>query len=56
MLFLLLYSWLSFFYIISINVIVKSAELSADEVAQIVDIIETQTSYTIDNIKIIPVE
>lgn len=40
----------------AINVIVKSAELSADEVAQIVDIIETQTSYTIDNIKIIPVE
>lgn len=40
----------------AINVIVKSAELSADEVAQIVDIIETQTNYTIDNIKIIPVE
>lgn len=40
----------------AINVIVKSAELSSDEVAQIVDIIETQTNYTIDNIKIIPVE
>lgn len=39
-----------------LNVIVKSAELTAAEVAQIVDIIKSQTSYTIDNIKIIPVE
>ncbi len=40
----------------AINVIVKSAELTTDEVAQIVDIIQTQTEYSIDNIKIIPVE
>ncbi len=40
----------------AINVIVKSAELNASEVAQIVDVIQTQTAYTIDNIKIIPVE
>lgn len=40
----------------AINVIVKSAELTTDEVAQIVDIIQTQTEYNIDNIKIIPVE
>lgn len=40
----------------AINVIVKSSELTADEVAQIVDVIQNQTTYTIDNIKIIPVE
>lgn len=40
----------------SINVIVKSAELKSTEVAQIVDVIQNQTDYTIDNIKIIPVE
>ncbi len=39
----------------SINVIVKSAELTSAEVAQIVDVIQGQTSYTLDNIKIIPV-
>lgn len=39
----------------SINVIVKSEALTSDEVAQIVDIIQGQTAYTLDNIKIIPV-
>lgn len=40
----------------NINVIVKSAAMSDDEVAQIVDIIKGQTNYSLDNIKIIPVE
>ncbi len=40
----------------SINVVVKSAELEATEVAQIVDIVQDQTKASIDNIKIIPVE
>lgn len=40
----------------NINVIVKSSQLTEDEVAQIVDIIETQTNYNFENIKIIPVE
>lgn len=40
----------------AINVIVKSAELQAEEVAQIVEIIQSQTEYSLDNIKIIPVE
>lgn len=40
----------------NINVIVKSAELNEAEVAQIVDIIEGQTEYGLDNIKIFPVE
>jgi len=40
----------------NINVIVKSAELTEAEVAQIVDVIKSQTDYVIDNIKIIPVE
>ncbi len=40
----------------NINVIVKSAELQETEVAQIVDIIENQTNYGLDNIKIFPVE
>ena len=40
----------------NINVIVKSAELQEAEVAQICDIIEGQTDYTLDNIKIFPVE
>lgn len=40
----------------NINVIVKSAELNEAEVAQIVDVIQGQTDYTLDNIKIFPVE
>lgn len=40
----------------SINVVVKSAELQAPEVAQIVSVIQEQTKADIDNIKIIPVE
>ena len=39
----------------SINVIIKAEELTSSEVAQIVDVIQGQTSYTLDNIKIIPV-
>jgi len=40
----------------SITVMVKSAELTKSEVAQIVDVVKLQTNYSIDNIKIIPVE
>lgn len=40
----------------SITVIVKSAELNKAEVAQIVDVVQNQTKYDIENIKIIPVE
>ncbi|MBQ3494524.1 MAG: SpoIIIAH-like family protein [Clostridia bacterium] len=40
----------------NINVIVKSAELQSSQVAQIVSIVQEQTSKSIDNIKIIPVE
>ena len=40
----------------NINVIVKSAELAESEVAQIVDVIQGQTDYSLDNIKIFPVE
>lgn len=40
----------------NLNVIIKSAELTEAEVAQIVDVVKGQTNYTIDNIKIIPVE
>ena len=40
----------------SVNVIVKSAELEATQVAQIVDIVKEQTGASIDNIQIIPVE
>ena len=40
----------------NINVIVKSAELNDSEVAQRVEIIQGQTNYNLDNIKIIPVE
>lgn len=39
----------------SINVIVKAEALTSAEVAQIVDVIQGQTAYTLDNIKIIPV-
>lgn len=40
----------------NISVIVKSAELTNSEVSQIVDVIQSQTDYSLDNIKIIPVE
>ena len=39
-----------------INVIVKSAELTSAEVAQIVTIVQQQSGADLDNIKIIPVE
>lgn len=39
-----------------VNVMVKSSELSQEKVAQIVEVVEEQTSKSIDNIKIIPVE
>lgn len=40
----------------NISVIVKSGSLTDVEVANIVEIITSETNYTIDNIKIIPVE
>lgn len=40
----------------SVNVIVKSGELTSSEVAKIVTIVKDQTGAKIDNIKIIPVE
>ena len=40
----------------NINVIVKATELQSSQVAQIVSIVQEQTSKSIDNIKIIPVE
>ena len=41
----------------NVNAVVKSAaELTSTEVAQIVDIIQTQLSTSLENIKIIPVE
>ena len=40
----------------SLTVIVKSAELDKAEVAQIVEVVQDQTKYDIENIKIIPVE
>lgn len=39
-----------------VNVIVKSAELTSSEVAQIVSIVQEQSGASLDNIKIIPVE
>ena len=39
-----------------INVIVKSANLTSGEVAQIVSIVQEQSNASLDNIKIIPVE
>ncbi len=38
-----------------VNVMVKAEELTESEVAQIVDVVQIQTSKSIDNIKIIPV-
>ena len=40
----------------NVNVIVKCANLESSQVAQIVQIVKEQTSKSIDNIKIIPVE
>ncbi len=40
----------------NVSVIVKAKELTKAEVAQIVEIVQTQTGLDIDNIKIIPVE
>lgn len=40
----------------SINVVVKSAQLTASQVAQIVNIIQTQTGIALDYIHIIPIE
>ncbi len=40
----------------NVNAVVKSAELTSNEVAQIVSIIQSQLSMGIENIKIIPVE
>lgn len=39
-----------------INIMVKSAELSESEVAQIVEVVQSQTQKDIDYIKITPVE
>jgi len=39
----------------NINVMVKATSLTASEVAQIVEAVQTQTGKSIDNIKIIPV-
>ena len=39
-----------------VNFIVKSAELSSSEVAQIVSVVKEQANVSIENIKIIPVE
>ena len=40
----------------AVNVIVKSAELTSSEVAQIVSIVKEQCIASLENIKIIPVE
>lgn len=40
----------------NINVIVKGKSFSDEELAQIVNVVETCSDYTFDNIKIIPVE
>lgn len=40
----------------NVKVVVKSAELTKSQVAQIVDIVKEQTGLAIDYIKIIPVE
>ena len=40
----------------NVNVIVKSASLESSQVAQIVSIVKEQTSKSLENIKIIPVE
>lgn len=40
----------------NINIIIKSPELTADEVAQVLDIVVTETDKTANNVRIIPVE
>lgn len=40
----------------NVNAVVKASELSSTEVAQIVAVIQSQLSTSIENIKIIPVE
>ena len=40
----------------NVNAVVKASELTSTEVAQIVEIIQSQLSIGIENIKIIPVE
>ena len=40
----------------NINVIVKSAELTSEEAAQILDIVTTETDKTALDVRIIPVE
>lgn len=40
----------------SVNIVVKSGELTSSQVAKIVSIVKEQTGVKIDNIKIIPVE
>ena len=40
----------------SVNVVVKSGELTSKEVSKIVSIVKEQTGVKVDNIKIIPVE
>ena len=40
----------------NVSVIVESAELTNNEVAQIVEVVQTNSDYGIENIKIIPVE
>lgn len=40
----------------NVNAVVKAAELTSGEVAQIVSVIQTELSVGIENIKIIPVE
>ena len=40
----------------SVNAVVKSADLTSSQVAQIVSVIQSQLSVGIENIKIIPVE
>lgn len=40
----------------SVKVVVKSAELTSSQVAQIVDVVMEQTGIAIDYIKVIPVE
>lgn len=41
---------------LNVNAVVKASELTSTEVAQIVEIIQSQLSIGIENIKIIPVE
>ena len=40
----------------NINVIVKSPELTADEAAQILEIVVSETDKTANDVRIIPVE